>query len=50
MQLIQETFEINSADTKKDEADAAATYIDLKKAKTEEIATSAQGAVLRQGA
>merc|ERR1719262_1869251 len=35
-----ETFEINSADAKKEEASAVATYADLKTSKTAEIAAS----------
>merc|ERR1719155_316406 len=40
LQQMQETFEINSADAQKEEAEAASTYAELKKAKTEEIAAA----------
>merc|ERR1719262_337714 len=47
LQQMQETFEINSADAQKEEAEAVATYAELKKAKTEEIA-AAEASVVKK--
>merc|ERR1719262_850980 len=47
LQQMQETFEINSADAKKEESEAVSSYNDLKKAKTEEIAAAEKKVVTK---
>merc|ERR1719502_1095461 len=47
LQQMQETFELNSADAKTEEAQAKSAYADLKAAKTEEIAAAEQKVVTK---